>query len=85
MRFATPDTLAPLSAYSGHHGPLEVVFVDGDSGATQRLLELGFSVGSCVRLIRAGNPAIVEAKGSRFALGAEFLAKIFARPTGGPR
>lgn len=71
--------VASLPVFRPDDGPLEIVEVRGDDGASRRLCELGLCVGKTVTLLKAGDPAIVVLGGSRFALGGELQDRIFAR------
>lgn len=81
---AMPDTLtqpaAPLSLFSPQDGDLEVVEILGQDGSTKRMCELGICPGKLVRVVRAGDPALLAVAGSRFALARELTSRVFVRP-----
>lgn len=76
---------APLATFLPADGELVVVEVIAEEqthdGNSRRLCELGICPGKVIRLARQGDPAIVCVGESRFALGAELLARVFVRPT----
>lgn len=71
---------APLGIFKSTDGSLEIMDVVGDDWMSRRLCELGFSIGRAVRLVRPGNPAIVEASGTRFAIGDDLQSRVLVRP-----
>lgn len=73
---------APLASFGPHDGELDIVEVQDDHGQAKRMCELGLCPGKRVRVMRAGNPAIVQVGESRFALAHELLMRVLARPAG---
>ncbi len=71
--------LATLAIFRPEDGPLEIVEVTGDDGASRRLCELGLCIGKTVTMVKAGDPAIVSLDGARFALAGALQQRIFAR------
>jgi Fe2+ transport system protein FeoA len=54
--------------------------VEGNGQVTARLRELGFIPGEWVRVIRHGNPAILQVGDSRFCLRTEQISGITVQP-----
>ncbi|MCC6573228.1 MAG: ferrous iron transport protein A [Planctomycetes bacterium] len=76
---ASPEVVASLAIFRPDDGPLEIVSVSGDDSASRRLCELGICAGKTVSMVKCGDPAIVSAGGSRFALAGALQDRIFAR------
>lgn len=73
---------APLSTFAPQDGALEIVEVIDAEGQSKRMCELGLCPGKQVRVVRRGNPGIVQAGESRFALSAELQQRVLVRPLG---
>lgn len=65
---------ALIDCLDGHCGIISRV--DGDCQMTARLRELGFIPGEWIRVIRRGNPSILQIGDSRFCLRTEQISGI---------
>ena len=59
---------------------VRVLGVDGGHGIRQRLLDLGLTRGTEVKVIRADGPVTLELRGARIALGRHEAAKVQVSP-----
>jgi len=55
-----------------------VVGIAGGRGARRRLLDLGLTIGVCIRIIvvRSYGPVLIEVRGTRLALGHGLASKV---------
>jgi ferrous iron transport protein A len=61
---------------------VEILRIHGGHGFRQRLAEMGLGIGSRVRVVSSGRPGpvVLEAKGSRLAIGHGTTHKIQVKP-----
>jgi Fe2+ transport system protein FeoA len=76
-----PGRMQSLDHCVAASGPLLVTGVLGEDAEARRLCELGICIGRLVRVIRAGNPAIVDIDGGRFAMTSDLQARILVEAT----
>ena len=55
-----------------------IVGITGGRGARRRLLDLGLTIGVCIKIIviRSYGPVLIEVRGTRLALGHGLASKV---------
>jgi Fe2+ transport system protein FeoA len=79
MNTPVVDGVLPASVLSAG-AVAEVIDVSGEPAWVARMAELGLAAGSRVRMLRPGQPCLLEVGGSRLSLRGDLTTHILVRP-----